>query len=350
MNEQGELTATLLDASRKAFAAGAILRLQESGAEGQALVESWGFNRLVEDMQIRVHHLAESLACGRLELFRQDVSWLGAAFAGREVPREMLTHALSCLQAELKDSLPSELVETACYHVQAGLDVLSMPASKPDSLLKEGNSHVELAREFLLALIEGRRNDALAAVLDAHQAGVPVNDLHLHVIQVAQNEIGAMWQAGDATVAEEHLSSRIVEEVLFALRERMPQADAIKRCMLAASVPGNLHDIGARMVGDHFEMHGWSVHFLGANVPAADIANAAAERQVDLVALSAGLALQVRATRDAIQAVRASSPDLPILVGGRPYVIVPDLWKDVGADGFAADPVQAVEVGTRITS
>ena len=38
----------------------------------------------------------------------------------------------------------------------------------------------------------------------------------------------------------------------------------------------------------------------------------------------------------------------PILVGGEPFVIVPDLWTIVGADGCAADAGAAVAVGERL--
>ena len=50
---------------------------------------------------------------------------------------------------------------------------------------------------------------------------------------------------------------------------------------LVAAVRGALHDIGGRMVADHFEMAGWRSFFLGADTPDEDLI---ARRQAVLAA------------------------------------------------------------------
>ena len=37
-----------------------------------------------------------------------------------------------------------------------------------------------------------------------------------------------------------------------------------------------------------------------------------------------------------------------ILVGGYPFLLSPDLWRRVGADGFASDAQQAVQVANAL--
>jgi methanogenic corrinoid protein MtbC1 len=113
-------------------------------------------------------------------------------------------------------------------------------------------------------------------------------------------------------------------------------------------VPGNLHDIGALMVSGQFERAGWRAMFLGASTPAQELARAAKAFEVDVVALSVGLALNVRGTADAIRLLREARPELPILVGGLPFQAIPDLWRDVGADGTAADGEVAVQLASRL--
>ena len=76
-------------------------------------------------------------------------------------------------------------------------------------------------------------------ILDAHAGGVSIVDLHQFVITRVQAEIGRMWQIGDLGVAEEHLGSRIIEEVLMVLRRRMPHKPANGRTVIVASSPGN---------------------------------------------------------------------------------------------------------------
>ena len=64
-------------------------------------------------------------------------------------------------------------------------------------------------------------------------------------------------------------------------------------------------------------------------MPAEDLAKTVEDRQPDLIALSVDLASHVRAAAETIEVLRASAPGTPILVGGRPFALIPDLWKDV---------------------
>ena len=131
MNDQGSFTAALLDASRKAYAAGAVLRMQELGEEPARLVELLGFSSLVDDAQLRLQHLAESLACGRPELFIIDTEWEAATHLARGVPEPVLRSLLGCLIEELSDNLPASSLYTAREHLELALERISRPVPAP---------------------------------------------------------------------------------------------------------------------------------------------------------------------------------------------------------------------------
>ena len=203
----------------------------------------------------------------------------------------------------------------------------------------------ELAKAFLLAVLEGKRASAEKLIWDAVDEGASVSDLHNHVVTQVQKELGRMWQIGESYVAEEHFGSRVVEDVLAMLRSRMVREPENGNTVLLASVSGNLHDIGPRLVGDQFEMMGWRTIFLGANMPANDLVRGVADFSPRMVALSVGQALNLRSAADTIAALRNLQPDLPILVGGQPFTAIEGLWEDIGADTFAADAASAVAFG-----
>lgn len=348
MNEQGAFIATLLDASRKAFAAGTVLRLQESGEEGAAHVRTWGFTAVVEDVQERLQHLAEALACGRKELFALDAGWLAATYEARGASRAPLTAVLEALCDELAEGLPMDAAKTAVAYLEAGLERLAAPDAPPPKLLGSEGPHVDSALRFLEALLSGERAKAERVVFEALDGGMGFGDLHHHVITRAQAEVGHMWQRGEIHVADEHLGSRIVEDVLALVRARTAREPRNGKSVLVTSVAGNLHDIGARIVADHFEMCGWRAVFLGANTPTEDLLLAVRDHRPDLVAISAGTTSYVRETAAAIEALKRERADLPVLVGGKLFAVVPELWRDVGADGCAADAAQAVERATQL--
>jgi methanogenic corrinoid protein MtbC1 len=118
--------------------------------------------------------------------------------------------------------------------------------------------------------------------------------------------------------------------------------------VVIAAVSGNQHELGARIVADHFALAGWEPIFLGKDSPADEVVWAAKEHGADLIALSASLALQVRTTAQLVEAVRAAIPDTKVIVGGVPFVQIPDLWRAVGADGSARDAAEAVALASRL--
>lgn len=349
MDERGQFIAALLDSGARAHAAGAVSRLQEMDGESPGFLARFGFGQLVGDVEMRLRNLAEALAAGRPELFLLDVEWAKMTHSARQVSPELLKRLLIALRDELEDNLPEDVVQQVREHFEPALGVLDRGAHPLTSLLADESPHVELARRFLLALLEGRRADAVSMILDAHDQGMSISDLHQHVITRVQAEIGRLWQVGDLSVAEEHLGSRIIEEVLVVLRRQLPRAPATGRTVIVASAPGNLHDIGARMIADHFEMGGWDSIFLGADTPTDALVRAIGDFGADLVAVSSGLGLNVRATAAMVKEIQAAG-DVPVLVGGLPFLAIPGLWKDVGANATAANPSEAVREGERLVA
>ena len=347
MDPQGSFLASLLDASGRSYALAAVTRLAEAH---EAEVELWGFAKLAADAQARVGILAEAAAAGRPELLRREVEWLASTYKARGVDVTLLEGSLVSLRDELRDALPTQPGELAASYLdEAHAAVAAAPDDVPTALVDDA-PHVTLARTFLLAILEGRRDDALGVVLEALEAGVSVADLHHHVLAASLAELGRMWQVGEGNIAEEHLGTRVVEDTLVLLRSRAPREQPNRRRVLVASVRGNLHELGARMVGDQFELAGWRTMLLGGDMPAADTAAAVEQFGADLVALSVGRSMEVRATAEAVSTLKEHQHDVPVLVGGRPFQLVDDLWRVVGADGSAIDAPAAVREGERLVA
>jgi hypothetical protein len=59
-----------------------------------------------------------------------------------------------------------------------------------------------------------------------------------------------------------------------------------------------------------------------------------------MVGISATMVLKVHVVRDLIREIRGPFPDEPtprILVGGSAFRSLPDVYREIGADGFAYD-------------
>ncbi len=160
--------------------------------------------------------------------------------------------------------------------------------------------------------------------------------------------MGRLWQTNQISVAQEHFCTAATQMVMSQLYPYLFTGEHKERRALVACVGGELHEIGARMVADFFEMSGWDSAFLGANTPPESILRMAEERRADVLALSATMTFHVSRVRDLIAAARAASLPARILVGGYPFNLSPDLWRKVGADGYAPDAAGAVTAAEQV--
>ncbi|MEO0478576.1 MAG: cobalamin-dependent protein [Planctomycetota bacterium] len=350
--QKARSTAGWIRQGRRALAAGAVERLQGQREELVTGYGQRGFSELVTDTEIRLEYLISSLRIGSPELFADHVAWLRASFAARGLSDDFLQLHLDAIEAELRSQLPDGTNAPVLAIFGPARRALSEAETEPPSLLDDQNPHVRVAREYLLAVLEGRRRDAETMVLELFEAGVSIGEIERFVVGAAQRELGRMWQVGEIHPAEEHAATRIAEGIGVLLRSRVKAKAPNGKSVLLASVGGNDHDLAIRILADRLELEGWHAICLGADSPADSIAQAADDLSVDLVALAATTALHVEPAEAVVRALRAmpGGDHRPILIGGRPFEVVPDLHKQIGADETADTLEAALETATRLVS
>lgn len=336
----------------KAYAAGAVDRQLELQPDAVASYGDSGAHDLRGDMEIRLRYLAEAVAVERVALFVDYIAWLKVAQTARGIPIAFLDASLESLTRELEASLVAGAADLPVDYLQQARQQLEQAPDRMPSLLEGDGEHLDLARRYLLAVLETRSDDALSIVMAAFDGGLSAADIHEHLIQPAQLEIGRMWQMDEIHVAEEHYASRVAERVIAALHERAPRAKRHGGRIICATASGELHEMGIRVVSQHLEWAGWETIFLGASMPVHDLLLALGDFQVDVMAISATSALHVSAVAGLLDVIRNHSvrPDLPVLVGGAPFVKVPDLWQVLGADASARNARQAVEAAAQFAN
>jgi methanogenic corrinoid protein MtbC1 len=282
------------------------------------------------------------------------VDWVQTLFAGLGFDDRTLVRTLRLIKEVLGETLDGEQMSLVRPILQAGLEQATREPPAPPSHLPEGAPLSSLARAYLDALLGGDRRAASHLILDAAQVGTPVQDLYLRVFQPVQREVGRLWQMNRLSVAQEHYVTAATQLIMSQLYPRIFSTSRVGRCLVATCVGGELHEIGVRMVADLFEMAGWDSYYLGANTPLRGVLQAVEERQADVLAISATLTVhvgQVRAMIERVRAtdrVRADGRAPVILVGGYPFLLSPELWRRVGADGFAIDAQEAVQVANAL--
>jgi methanogenic corrinoid protein MtbC1 len=223
--------------------------------------------------------------------------------------------------------------------------------STADGNLRE-SPFAQIAGPYLEALLAADRSRAQQIITDALGEGLAIRDLYLGVFQPVQHEVGRLWLINKVSVAEEHFCTAATQTIMSALYPQIISSKRIGRTMVAACVGSELHEIGIRMVADFFEMEGWDTYYIGAGISHSQILSVIEQQKPDLLALSATMTHHIQKVQELISVIRSAftvvSPR--IMVGGMPFNISPELWRTVGADLWASDAAQAVQLAQQITT
>ncbi|MFC5138129.1 B12-binding domain-containing protein [Actinomycetospora rhizophila] len=200
-----------------------------------------------------------------------------------------------------------------------------------------------LRAAYLDRLAASDEPGAVAVALDALEAGVDPEVVLLDVVAGAQREVGDRWAAGEWTVVQEHVATHISERVVAAVAVRAPApAPTGVGTVAVACLDGEWHGLPARLLAEVLARHGWAVEFLGASVPAAQLASHVHRVGPDVVAISSSLPSRLPAARRMVEACRATGT--PVLAGGPAFGTDGRWARAVGADGWAPDARAAAAV------
>lgn len=219
-------------------------------------------------------------------------------------------------------------------HMQRGLAAgeaaaLARAAPAPPDLPDDPATLVAVILEATLAYDAGRLVAALDAALGAGTSS-GVRD----VLMPALAEIGRRWERGELTVAHEHFVSHLCERRL--LTAAAGWEDGAGPLALLACVPGERHALGLLSFGVALAERGWRISYLGADMPVADVEQAAARLDPAVVVLSAADEDRLRESADGIRALAAGHT---VAIGGAGATDA--LARDLRVERLAGDPVTA---------
>jgi diguanylate cyclase (GGDEF)-like protein len=203
------------------------------------------------------------------------------------------------------------------------------------------------ARQLVDALrgADGRAAEAIAR--GALADGLTAAGVHARVVAPAMYRIGELWERNLITVADEHLATAIAHRVLAALYLANHNAVPGGRATVVLAAPaGQHHGLGLRMAADVLEAAGYTVIYLGTNVPVPALASTVATYRPAVVGLSLTMAFGAEVGHEAMVAVKRVSPDTHVLFGGQG---VPRRWIAAGV-GYVANVECLVGEVERLTA
>jgi DNA-binding transcriptional MerR regulator len=174
--------------------------------------------------------------------------------------------------------------------VEAGHSIGSVARLANEDLEKllangaNGSNHAGELIQPLMAALENFDYASLNEQLGRYAALLPTSDLVHQVVLPLMREVGERWHAGSLTIAQEHMTTGLVLQILGTLmRQHRPAANAIK--MVFTTPQGEQHEVGVLAAAILAAGIGFSPIYLGPNLPASEVALAMRKSGAKVVVL-----------------------------------------------------------------
>ena len=339
-----------LDTGAMALAAYAAQRLTNGDEDAGANTTDERFYWWQSYLASRLRDLAAAVHLGRPRLFTTQIRWCHDALTAKQVQTDSFRQAMHALADVVEAEVSGPGAEIAEQYIRAAIRQLPDSPGEQVSALDTATDTGRLAAKYVLAILEGDRRRAIRLIHDSVADGLDIHDAYLKVLLPASHEIGRMWHQDEVSIAEEHFATATTFMLMSQLLAKHNTEQSNGKTVIVASVTGDRHTLGLQVVSDFFEMDGWRVIYLGADIPGHDLVQAVVDFHTDLLVLSATLHTQLRAMEQLIHGVRqaTTAKPVPILVGGNAFIGQADVAKQIDADGFAPDVQQAIAQGRQL--
>lgn len=235
----------------------------------------------------------------------------------------------------LKDLLP---VKTAASPQPAQSSVLQGNAATPST------EDAPLMR----AITNGLKTEGARLTRELLQSMDSMEIVNQYLIP-ALDKVGAAFEKGTVFLPQLIMAADVAQAAFGVIKEEMDkdsEQSVNKGSIVLATVKGDIHDIGKNIVKVLLENYGYHVIDLGKDVPYEKVVDAVRENDIRLVGLSALMTTTLVSMEKTIQLLRENHLDCKVMVGGA--VLTPEYAKKIGADFYAKDAKESVDIAKKI--
>jgi corrinoid protein of di/trimethylamine methyltransferase len=209
----------------------------------------------------------------------------------------------------------------------------------------------DLLDQITTSLVEGDPDLTVELTRQAVEAGLEPMTIIEGGLVPGMNIVGDKFSRGEYFLPHLIISAGGMQQAMEILEPelhaRQPEMKVTGKVVIG-TVHGDIHEIGKSLVGTMLSASGFQVHDLGVDVPAEAFVAKIKETGANLVGLSALLTTTMAVQKEIIDALSAAGvrDQVKVLVGGAP---VTRGWaEEIGADGYAEDAIEAVQLATRL--
>jgi methanogenic corrinoid protein MtbC1 len=180
------------------------------------------------------------------------------------------------------------------------------------------------------------------------QSGTPANAVYTSLIWPIMVELENLSRADRITSAQEHIAARLNRTIVDQLQNKLPRKSTRNKRIVVCCAEAELQELGAQIIADLFESDGWEVKFLGGGLTNEDILTFSGEFAPDILLIYGSTPQQAPSMRKLIDTIKDvnAHPNMRIMLSGGVFARADGLWQEIGADLFASDAIEAVQLAS----
>ena len=201
------------------------------------------------------------------------------------------------------------------------------------------------------AVVKLKWDEIAALTNEALETGVTPLDILKQGLVPGMSVVGTKFRSGEFFLPEVMLSAKTMKTALKILLPILSQqGTGFMNRVAIGTVAGDIHDIGKNIVISMLQGNGFEVIDLGIDIPTERFVEVVRDNDLQILGISALLTSTIPAVEEIIKALEKTGlrQKVKVIIGGAP---VTQAYADqVGADGYGADAVAAVELARALAS
>lgn len=226
------------------------------------------------------------------------------------------------------------------------LEFIAAYGSETPKTVKTADSHENVTLEY--AIENGLKSEGAKITAKLLETTDPMEIVNNMLIP-ALDKAGSRFEKGEIFLPQLIQTAGAAQSCFEVIKEKLAKSGAnqvSKGKIVLATVKGDIHDIGKNIVKVLLENYGYQVIDLGRDVDYQKVVDAAVENDVHLVGLSALMTTTLSSMEKTIALLRENNVDCKIMVGGA--VLTPEYAEKIGADFYARDAKESVDIAKRV--
>jgi len=205
----------------------------------------------------------------------------------------------------------------------------------------------ELISERLFhALASGQRAGARDIVAECIREGMQAEEIAHELFWDVLQQVADLHRQDQLSTLSYNYATRLLRSLVDQLHAGYERRPGRSKRVLLFTGDAEADEIGGHLMADLLEADGYEVFFGGGGVARDEVLAEVGERRPDtllMFASAASDAPDIRVLIDTIRGVGAC-PEMQILVGGGVFNRAEGLAEEIGADAWARDPLEGLEI------